>query len=688
MKLTALKLCNFRQFYGQTPEITLAKSDDRNVTVIHGNNGSGKTAFLNAFTWVLYEKFTAAFASPEQLINKRAIAEAKTRQKIECWVEIAFEHDGKRYRIKRQLTATKQKQDIEVGRSELFLLVAGDNGRWSALPATQQPEDVISRILPKSLHQYFFFDGERIEQIVRSHNRSEIAEATKKLLGVEVLDRAIKHLINARKSLEQELEIIGDAETKSLLTQKRKLAQEIEQLEDRLTEIDEELSSQIALKQEYSQRLRELGAVEQLQRQRDSLEREEQEIRDRLQQSKGLLRQQISTQGYTVFLTDITSQLRSLVQEREARGELPSDIKQRFVKDLLNRRRCICGTELVPGTPTCEQVTSWLDRSGLAEVEAAIYRLGAQVDDLDQQGQKFWQTVDREQASISKLKAALANIEDELEEIREQLRTNPDEDIRGIQKLLDNAEARSESLNIEKGTIQQQSKDRSLEITRLSKQIKERKLNEGKQKTSQQRITATQDAIDRLIQVKTNQDDQFRRELEQRIGEIFSQISFKPHTPRLSNKYELTLMETLAGQEVPVAASTGENQILSLSFIGSIIDRVRQWSQSGLIMGPDSSTFPLVMDSPFGSLDEIYRRQVAKHIPELANQLVVLATKTQWRGEVAEEMKSRTGRQYVLVYNSPKPDCEVDSIRLGRETYPLVRQSPNEFEYTEILEVK
>ncbi|MDY7023230.1 MAG: ATP-binding protein, partial [Cyanobacteriota bacterium] len=105
------------------------------------------------------------------------------------------------------------------------------------------------------------------------------------------------------------------------------------------------------------------------------------------------------------------------------------------------------------------------------------------------------------------------------------------------------------------------------------------------------------------------------------------------------------------------------------------------------LMGPDSSTFPIVMDSPFGSLDEIYRRQIAKIIPELANQLIVLVTKTQWRGEVAQEMEKRIGREYILSYNSPKADCEEDAIERGGVRYPLVKQSPNSFEYTEIVEV-
>jgi DNA sulfur modification protein DndD len=179
----------------------------------------------------------------------------------------------------------------------------------------------------------------------------------------------------------------------------------------------------------------------------------------------------------------------------------------------------------------------------------------------------------------------------------------------------------------------------------------------------------------------------FREQLEAQIAQLYYEISFKPYLPRLSDKYELSLVEVVDGQEAIVGASTGENQILSLAFIGSIIERVREWSKAGLVMGPDSSTFPVVMDSPFGSLDEMYRRQVANLLPALADQVIVMATQTQWRGEVEEEMQPRVGKEYVLTYNSPKPDLETDDIDCFGERYPLVRQSPNEFEYTEILEV-
>ena len=104
-------------------------------------------------------------------------------------------------------------------------------------------------------------------------------------------------------------------------------------------------------------------------------------------------------------------------------------------------------------------------------------------------------------------------------------------------------------------------------------------------------------------------------------------------------------------------------------------------------MGPDSSSFPIVMDSPFGSLDESYRRQVARNLPQLANQLVVLASQTQWRIEVEQEITPYIGREYVLVYYSSKAELQEEHIEIAGQQYSLVKKSPSPFDYTEIVEV-
>ena len=688
MKLTSIKLCNFRSFYGKTPEVTLAGGNIRNTTMIYGSNGAGKTSILNAFTWVLYEKFSAAFASTEQLVNKRAIAESQPGQPVECWVEVGWENEGNRYRATRGCRVYKNESDvIEAGKTQLKIQVAGDDGKWYF--PLQQAEEIITQILPLSLHQYFFFDGERIEEIVRSNNKAEISEAIRTFLGVEVIELSIKHLKDAKKSLETDLKHIGDPETKQLLTKQEKQELEIENINKRQTEINQELEYQQTFKKEISNKLRELSAVKELQERKQSLESQKNSLLEGLKKTRENLKKVISARGYTVLLSETTAKFREIFTDLKQRGELTAGISQEFVNDLLTSGRCICGADLREGTHTHFHVKNLMKKAGSSTVEETAIRMSAQVDEIDKQALGFWEEADREQGRIKQLRENIDQVELELANIQEQLRKDPNEEISGLQKRLDEIEAKIDELNREQGANQQELSHLKAAIDALIKQISKQKQNEEKQSLAQRRINATQDAIERLSEVKNRQENQFRLQLEQRVQEIFSDISFTPYIPKISEKYELSLVENTTGIEAPVAASTGENQILSLSFIASIIDKVRDWSERRkMMMVPDSSTFPIVMDSPFGSLDANSRRHIARTIPRLANQLVVLVTKTQWRVEVEEEIADKIGKEYVLVYYSSKPNCEQDFIELGREKYSLVRQSLNGFEYTEIVEVE
>ncbi len=686
MKLLSVQLCNFRQFYGKTPEIKLA-SGKKNTTIIHGNNGAGKTTLLNAFTWVLYEKFTAAFASPNLLINKRAITEAETETSVECWVEIQFEHENKRYQVKRKCYACRDKDSkIQYSQNKFFMLVAGDDGRW--YPPLQQPEDIINQILPESLHQYFFFDGEHIDHIFRSSEKSRIAEDTKELLGVKVLDRAIEHLKKAKRTLQEELQEIGDIATRQLLREQAQQEKDRDNFKQREQEILQQFKQQEESKKLISFRLLELGGAEELKQLKEQLESQEKTSRENLLNSKNKLKQLISNRAYGVFLPGTITQFNALIQDLRKRGELPSGIKQQFVQQLLEQKQCICGSELEAGTHAYQRVQDWMNKAGIAEVEEAAIRLESQVSELNKKMTEFWQAVDEEQVNINHWRRQLSHVETELDNLRNKFRGYPDEDIKKLQQQLDEIEACLKNLLLEQGSNQKQLEIIDKEIAAIEKQIAKQKLKEEKQLLAQRRMQVTQEAIECLINVRTRLEKQFRLSLEKRVQEIFSSISFTPYIPRLSANYDLTLVENTSGVAVPVAASTAENQILSLSFIGGIIDRVREWSEKNTLMGLDSSTFPIVMDSPFGSLDEIYRRQVAKAIPQLANELVILVTKTQWRGEVEAEVSHYIGREYVLVYNSPKTNCEEDAINVSGNSYPLVKSSPNGFEYTEVIEVE
>ena len=71
MKIESLSINNFRQFCGEVT-LELSTDPDKNVTVVHGANGSGKTSLLNAFKWCFYGQ-TDFDTLNENILNEAAI---------------------------------------------------------------------------------------------------------------------------------------------------------------------------------------------------------------------------------------------------------------------------------------------------------------------------------------------------------------------------------------------------------------------------------------------------------------------------------------------------------------------------------------------------------------------------------------------------------------------------------------
>ena len=104
MILQRMVIENFRQFHGvQTLEF--ATGAERNVTLIHGFNGAGKTALLNAFVWCLYAQTTSDFESPERLASEAAMMNATGAVAVK--VKLTFKNRDGTYVVERIQEFTK-----------------------------------------------------------------------------------------------------------------------------------------------------------------------------------------------------------------------------------------------------------------------------------------------------------------------------------------------------------------------------------------------------------------------------------------------------------------------------------------------------------------------------------------------------------------------------------------------------
>ncbi len=690
MKLISLRLKNFRQFYGVTAKIRFA-SGENNITVIHGNNGAGKTALLNAFTWALFNETTPGFLFPDQIVNKRALTEANDGDVVEAWIEVEFEHDNKKYRVKR--TAEAEKLNSEPGfrlrnLEPPSLHYTGPDGGWHE---EENSYDAIGRVLPQDLHTYFFFDGERIERIVQPTQKEmeNVARAAKKLLGIEILIRGIRHLTAARKDLEKELKDIGDEKTVKLLEDREKREKELEWHQERLKEIERNINSNEEIIDQIEDRLRQLSEVEKIQRRRDQLNTELKARKSSLDTENSSLAREVAEKGYAVFMRDQIGEFQDIISALRKKGELPSGIKKQFVDDLLERAKCICERSLKEGSTERKSVESWKDKAGLADVEEKVIRMSGEILKISEDIPRTYLNIDQIQAKRASDYKEISRIEVELEEIKDKLSGSPQEEVKDLQGRLDQANEKIRDLNFERGSTSTKIKRLNEEIESIKDDIEKSEAKQDKQQLAKKRAQAADEASSRIDEIRELLEEDFRGRLEKRIGELFRIISTTPYVPKLDGKFMLRLYDSIQESAQAVAASQGENQILSLSFIGSIIQEAKEYykKKEGL-QGPTDPTYPVVMDSPFGSLDTTYRHQISEHIPAIADQVVVMLTKTQWLGPVEGSMKRRVGKSYILTYYTPRDDVEVDSVQIDGKGYELVKQSPGDYEFTEIREVE
>lgn len=103
MLLKSIKLTNFRQFIDE--QITFADgSDGKNVTIILGENGTGKTTFAQAFFWCMYGETEF---SDKMMLNRHVANRLLAGQTAVVSVVLKLTHGDNAYTLTRQQTYTK-----------------------------------------------------------------------------------------------------------------------------------------------------------------------------------------------------------------------------------------------------------------------------------------------------------------------------------------------------------------------------------------------------------------------------------------------------------------------------------------------------------------------------------------------------------------------------------------------------
>lgn len=192
MLLQSIKLQNFRQFKNET--VNFSVDPEKNVTVIKGDNGTGKTTLAQAFKWCFYGK--TDFAKDDNIVlNKEVALMLLPGESADVKIMLNLRHSNKDYSIIRALQFKKTFDNkIVGGNSTLRISQKSEDGNWQYM--TKYEEEEILKIIPEPLYQYFFFAGEKIEEMSK-----EIGSGTKSANFVNAVSgltglKAYKWLLN------------------------------------------------------------------------------------------------------------------------------------------------------------------------------------------------------------------------------------------------------------------------------------------------------------------------------------------------------------------------------------------------------------------------------------------------------------------------------------------------------------
>jgi DNA sulfur modification protein DndD len=684
MKLTEIKLVNFRQFKGEQ-SFPLETDGNKNVTLLFGANGAGKTTFLNAFTWAFYGKLSDDLEQKQRIVTDYVWTEAKFGDELTVSVEVSFEHDGTFFRAKRSAEARKSSDEQGPTASSLELWTS--SGGQSKL--VDAPQQKIETILPPRLSRFFFFNGERIEDLVNQKAYAEVKQDIKTLLNLEQVEKALLHLPKVDRKLAAEFKKHGgdqagkiqeDIETSqdAALASREKRTE----LQDGLAELNEELQGVLDL-------LRKHAEAGPLQKQRDETE---ERLNASIQSNKTLVSERnhlVATRGYMAFAGEMSLKAQSIAAELHERGALPAPLKREFVETLIDDGRCICGTDLVAGTAAMRSVEEWRSRAGLQSVEAAWQKLSGQVGQIADEREQLRERLKKLASDIEKGRAQADSLNGRLTELEVQVKNLPSEEIGRLEKKREDLQTLIADTNRKVGGLDEAIKLSDAEIDRLRTQLKSAEVADVLASTARRRmeaVTAVQKALQQILDIRSND---MRDRLDEKLKEVFSRITVKPYYPALTADFELGLYQDQAdGTRLPVPKSTGENQILSLSFVAAVSQLAREVASQrvGEESSPDSGTYPIVMDAAFGSLDINYQRDVSRALADMAPQMIVLVSKSQGQGQVLSELLPHVNHMGVFVAHSSNDVKESETIELAGRDHPFIN-TRSEIDWTELVEV-
>lgn len=668
MTLDSLVLENFRQFYGKY-ELNFANRD-KNITLIIGENGNGKTGIFRALHYVLFK---------DKSLSKDILA-SRTRQKlylvnmnllqenmgnpVNACVTLRFEHDNQFYILKRCTTDVMDTRGListGIQESSSLTIQSLSSGEKKEIGNVRMIDEVIQNIISNDVKDLFFFDGDQIEALstVNEQSKKEIKQGILKLLNIDVIEFIHETLQNQLKQLRKAIGESKDSGIQNLESSIQILEKEIESkkvsiksLESFLNDVDRSISDE-------TEKLESFKQIEEFVKQKKYIEDNLNTNQALLSSQEKQLNQMINNYGAYVMLKNQLTIILEYIQSIETNEAYESSLTLELIQQIVEDSICICGTHLKQSDEFYKKLLELKDnqqfQSTLEFVRTFKSRLHMILQDVEKQQKDFLGSKNNyDQSIVSR------------DKIQSELRL--------VQKKIAEASKSSEELEITQSRLHQLREEKrnadttirkhQAELEQLTKSLQIKKNDFIKLSKDNDSLKSKIDVFEAISNIQTIFKQvietyviKMRELLSHQTELIFKQIiSAKDREMirniTISDKYEIGAIGWNLNSIFNELAS-GQKQMLSLAFVTALAKIASQQHQK-------TSEMPLFMDTPFAKLDLTNRENLIRNMPFLTNQWILLLTNSEYTpyeqkimneigyvGEVYQLIKEEDGKSSI-----------------------------------------
>lgn len=644
MIIEQLTLHNYGLYTGRQTVELRPPSEQQPIVLFGGQNGAGKTTFLDALLLVLYGKKAkcsnrGTLSYDEFLL--RSINDAVDPREGAS-IEISFSHTSEgvdeHYNVRRTWfqNGSGAKEVLEVKLNDRYDQVLSES--WSAR---------VDEFIPHQISNLFFFDGEQIEDLANLENSSAIlSSAIHSLLGLDLVEQLIDDLGMLKRKKKG---LIRDGKIREAAKEMEKSVIELnksrrDRREARAKRLNDLNACEKRL-QEAEERFRRLGGH--LLDQRTEIET----TRERLERSLHEQEEQLLELSAGPAPLNLVRPLLLSLRE-QTRAEKAAHQARQFVSLLDSRDSYILAK--LRDAKISESVVQAIDREFESDRTAKSHETQCDIYvELSEEASALLEGFctyeqQRIEESIRKAFEKAAEIVSALIDSDRKLASIPDEgQVRDVRlersKLINELAMLKVQLALDDEEIERATREIGMKETALRNKIREAVKEDFEDEVDYRVIQYADKSIETLGKFRGLILKKHIKRIAGLVFEGFTQLLRKKTLIRgISIDPETFTLSILGPRDKPInpkRLSAGERQLLAVSIL---------WGLARAAGRP----LPVAIDTPLGRLDSRHRSHlVERYFPYASHQVFLFSTDEEITGKYLDMLSHRIGHTYHLEYS-------------------------------------